>query len=182
MRSAWVVWQSWSLKVSAGSPSLPQRDSHLQRLPTPGLSAPQDWELWRDDFGSDYFCILLIFFFIVCNGFILPLLSTPTASFMSGRKSPHTWASLSGLRKSHLCGGIVSSVLFLVSFWTTFQQSGPRRNLGVTRQGDFLPSDKHRRLNPRKGQSAAAKACSFHRTSREWIDCLAPFLGYHTTH
>ena len=106
--------------------------------PRPGLSAPQDWELWSDDVASDYFCILFIFFFIHCNGFILPLLSTPTASFMSGRKSPHTSASLSGLRKSHLCGGIISSVL-LVSFWTTFQQSGPRRNLGVTPQGSFPP-------------------------------------------
>lgn len=52
---------------------------------------------------------------------------------------------------------------------------GPGGTLVLHRKAASLPSNEYRRLNPRKGQSAVAKACSHHRTSREWIDCFSPF-------
>lgn len=102
--------------------------------------------------------------FIVMDSFFLSYL--PPQHHLCQAENPPTLQQASRGFRSHTCVE-ASPLLFSSPSEPPSSRVGPGGTLVLHRKAASLPSNKYRRLNPRKGQSAVAKACSRHRTSRE---------------
>ena len=110
---------------------------------------------------SSFFSLL-----IAVDSFFLSYL--PPQHHLCQAENPPTLQQASRGFGSHTCVE-ESSLLFFFSspYEPHSSRVGPGGILVLHLKAASLPCNKYRRLNPRKGQSAVAKVCSFHRTSRQ---------------
>lgn len=103
--------------------------------------------------------------FIVMDSFFLSYL--PPQHHLCQAENPPTLQQASWGFGSHTCVEASSLLFFSSPSEPPSSRVGPEGTLVLHPKAASLPSNEYRRLNPRKGQSAVAKACSRHRTSRE---------------